>query len=128
MNKSNQTKFYKRYYVVICLLETWLLYSPFIYFLAKSIIENSIQAEQALILGFTGTLAIAFALINIMNKSLPMSKFYIILLGLSIVLNILRAFLITICIACLLDEIVIRPLKKSIRNKYIINKELDKRL
>jgi len=53
---------------------------------------------------------------------------WILLLGIYVCLKEITSLLVIMAITTIIDEMIVTPLHKSLKNKYIINKEMDKRL
>lgn len=62
------------------------------------------------------------------NKTTMRSRVWVIILGLYFCLDHFITPLLIIAITQVLDEWIVSPARKHYKNKYIINKELDKRL
>jgi hypothetical protein len=56
------------------------------------------------------------------------STLWILIIGLYVCLDSIMNMIIFIAVFQVVDEMIITPIKKSVKQKLIINKELDKRL
>ena len=70
--------------------------------------------------------ALLLTLINIISKYSVRSTMWVLLLGAYAVLEDVMPYLIAIAICTIIDEFIITPIYKSVKNRYIINREIDK--
>ena len=82
---------------------------------------------QKVTLGVCLTLALLFVLINFITKHRIRSTLWILLIGIYICLDHIQSLLIIMAITTIIDEFILEPAYKRVKNKYIINKEIDKR-
>lgn len=110
---------------VLIIIDLILTYAPFLYFGIKAFATaNNVQR-----LGVSATLLMSVFLcaLQLINKKRWRSIPWVLLLGFSFVLNKLHWVILLIAICILMDEIVIIPLLHNLKNKYVINKEIDRR-
>ena len=69
--------------------------------------------------------ALLLTVINIISKYSVRSTMWIILIGIYTVLDDVMPYLIAIAICTVIDEFLVSPIYRSLKNKYIINKEID---
>lgn len=128
MMTSSITKKYKK-----CSLITWILsfsctILPMAIYTIMAFINNEVEKVNKYTLGLMCSLAIIVTLINIIAKLHLRCIPWILLLGIYICLKDITTLLIIMAITTIIDELILMPLHKSFRNKYTINKEIDKRL
>lgn len=70
--------------------------------------------------------ALLLTIINIISKYSVRSTMWVLLLGAYAVLEDVMPYLIAIAICTIIDEFIITPIYKSVKNRYIINREIDK--
>lgn len=121
----NNTKKYKIAYRLLAFLSFLLLITPLA---AYTIIGlSSAAVTSKLTLSCAVIAAAILTVLSLITKHAIRSGIFIILLGLATALTSITECLILICIANILDELIITPLKKHYKSKYVINKEIDKR-
>ena len=64
---------------------------------------------------------------TLISKAALRSRIWILLLGLYFCLNNILTPLVIIAVCQVIDELIVNPLLRHYRNKYIINREIDKR-
>ena len=69
--------------------------------------------------------ALLLTVINIISKYSVRSTMWIILIGIYTVLDDVMPYLIAIAVCTVLDEFIVSPIYRSLKNRYIINKEID---
>ena len=94
----------------------------------KAFIDKDVQAVNKYTLGIMCSLALVVTLINIIAKLHLRCIPWILLLGIYLCLRNITALLVIMAITTIIDELILTPLHKSFKNKYTINKEIDKRL
>lgn len=136
MMKSKITKKYSRLTTIFTLLHILCMFLPIAIYLPQCI---SIGANtdggngNVVILTLSAITCVILLLISIVvdathRLSLHKSVIWVVLLGMTITLTTAVEFIIMMAITSLLDELLIYPLRKSFKNKVIINKEIDKRV
>lgn len=84
--------------------------------------------QQKVAIGFTAIASIILAVISLMSKmNIKRSIFYVILIGLYVVMKDLYPLLITMGVCTLADDIVVSPLHNRYNTDYHTNKQIDKR-
>lgn len=119
------TKKYKKMRNVAGFFSTICTIGPIIYFIVIAMMAAT--PVQKVSIGFIAALSIVMAVVNLCLKVHPRSVFWLILLGAYWVLGNIFELLVVLFITCFLDEILFTPMYKYARNKYSINKEIDKR-
>jgi hypothetical protein len=79
-------------------------------------------------LGAFCVVAIGMVSINLLMKIHLKSMVWMLLLGIYVCLDNITTLLIMVAICTILEELVFNPFYKHFKSKYIINKEIDKRL
>ena len=127
MKQSKITKKNKIFYWIFNILSFVVMFVPIAVYIVKGYIEADLTTEKV---GLTCTIMISIILvtINFIFKFHIRSTLWILLLGVYFCLDNILAMIILIAVGTILDEFLLTPLKKSFKNKYTINKEIDKRL
>lgn len=127
---TKETKKYKFLYILTAIFSWACFLGPTAYFMLTGFIGSTLTVHK-----ITLTTALVAVLImtaiSLVNKIPLTSRIWILFLGLTYVLSSInfRIELIVIAIAVgqILHELVFEPLKGYFKNKYRINKEIDKR-
>lgn len=126
MKSSNETKKYKKYYIILTLISIALVFGPLIgYIIYGYIVSGTVQK-----LTLTGTVmaAIVLTVISVLFKKNIRSSIFILILGIYMAISKIQVLIIILSISTMLDEFLITPARKVFRDKYRINKEMDKRI
>ena len=78
-------------------------------------------------LGLSLCIAMILTLANTLLKFSIRSTVWILLIGIYACLKNITALLVIIAVCTVIDEFIVHPLSKHFKNRYIINKEIDKR-
>lgn len=124
---TNETKKYKKRKNIFKALSFLVTILPIIIYIIIGFTSGEIHAGDKLFLGFSVVVSILLVLINILCKYHLRSPLFVLILGIYIVLKEITPLLIIVSIGVILDEFLFSPLANSNKNKYIINKEIDKR-
>ena len=119
------TKKYRKMRNICGFFSTLCTIGPIIYFIVIAMMAAT--PVQKVSIGFIASLSIVMAIVNLWLKVHPRSVFWLILLGAYWILGNIFELLVVLFITCFLDEILFTPMYKYARNKYSINKEIDKR-
>ena len=119
------TKEYRREKWLLLILSILCNLLPIAIYTIKAFIVAGIG--QQVTLGVCLTLALLFVLINIITKHRIRSTLWILLIGIYVCLDHIQSLLIIMAITTIIDEFILEPAYKRVKNKYIINKEIDKR-
>lgn len=119
------TKKYRRMSNICGFFSALCTIGPIIYFIVIAMMAAT--PVQKVSIGFIVSLSIVMSIVNLCLKVHPRSVFWLILLGAHWVLGNIFELLVVLFIACFLDEMLFNPMYKYARNKYSINKEIDKR-
>lgn len=120
------TKKYKIAYAICKALQFVVLCVPMLVYVCMGIGQGT--DVQRLTLSCTAVVALILLAVNLLCKLRIRSTLWIILLGIYICLDNIMPLLL--CLACgtIADEFILTPLAKHYHSKYVINKEIDKRL
>lgn len=119
------TKEYRREKWLLLILSILCNLLPIAIYTIKAFIVAGVG--QKVTLGVCLTLALLFVLINIITKHRIRSTLWILLIGIYVCLDHIQSLLIIMAITTIIDEFILEPAYKRVKNKYIINKEIDKR-
>lgn len=119
------TKEYRREKWLLLILSILCNLLPIAIYTIKAFIVAGIG--QKVTLGVCLTLSLLFVLINIITKHRIRSTLWILLIGIYVCLDHIQSLLIIMAITTIIDEFILEPAYKRVKNKYIINKEIDKR-
>ena len=124
---STITKKNKCLYKICSILSFLVLFMPLFVYIVKGYIEADLTTEK---IGLTCTIMVAFILtaVNFIFKFHIRSTVWILLLGVYFCIDSVLTLILLIAIGTILDEFILTPLKKMFKNKYTINKEIDRRL
>jgi hypothetical protein len=111
---------------ILTILSVLCLIAPPAYFVIVAAISSTLVIEK-LALAATVMVVLILTVIAAVNKLALRSRLWILLIGLYFVLDSFMTPLIVIAICQVLDELVITPLKKFFKDRYTINKEIDRR-
>ena len=119
------TEKYKKLYIITRILSTLAVIAPLIIYTIFGFIQGSVGSK--VVLGMCLTICLIFVIINVIAKHKIRSTIWILIIGLHMACNNIMPLLIIVAILTVIDEFVLEPLYKRLREKYIINKEIDKR-
>ena len=120
------TRKYKSQATCLRCIDILLMFGPMVIFLIMGFMDAT--SSEKVVLGITTIAAVVLTVINVLMKYSLRSTVWILLLGLYYVLDTMTVLILIIAITNILDELIITPLYKSAKNKYLINKEIDKRV
>lgn len=122
------TRKYKRLSTITFLLSLVCSLCPISIYVLKAFIDSDVKEVNKYTLGIMCSVAIIVTLINIVAKLHLRCIPWILLLGIYVCLKDITTLLIIMAVTTIIDELILVPLHKSFKNKYTINKEIDKRL
>lgn len=122
------TKRYKNLTILTFWLSVLLTICPILIYVARAFLSSEVQSVNKYTLGIMCSVALIVTIINIVAKLRLRCIPWILLLGIYICLKEITSLLVIMAITTIIDEMIVTPLHKSLKNKYIINKEMDKRL
>ena len=124
---SLTTKKIKRKYNFVVLLSFLFNFCPVFIYGIKALIEANLL-YQKIALSMTVLIVLILTIISKVNEIMIKSRLWIILLGIYFCIDYILVPLLIIAITQIIDELILMPLKKYLKNKKTINSELDKRL
>jgi len=120
------TKKYKNNYILCKTLSILMTLVPYIVYTIKGFCEGTPGSKATL--GVCFTTALIFTIINVVFKYHMRSTIWILMIGLYVAVDNIIPLLIISAIATILDEFILSPLARHYKSKYVINKEIDKRI
>lgn len=116
-------------------LKYWLLFTfsllcnlgPLCFFTVQAFIQSDLTHEKVA-LCMTVFVVLIMTVISLVNKVALRSRLWIILIGIYICLDHVLTPLVVIACCQIVDEVLIAPLKHSIKEKLVINKQIDRRI
>ena len=124
---TNETKKYKKRKIFFQIMSFLCTVAPLLIYVILGFAGGAIYEGSKIFLGFTTICAVLLVSINILFKHHLRSPLFLLLLGVYCALNEITTLLIIISIGTILDEFFFQPALKSSKQKYTINKEIDKR-
>jgi hypothetical protein len=125
MNKA--TVKYKRLKIVCELTSFLLLFGPLMYYLINSLVFGSLETHQTFIL-FSGTFTcLILSALNVFLNVFNRSRIWVLLITACLVIPKVSTLIIVMGICTIVEELVVKPLHRHFTDKYIINKEIDRR-
>ena len=122
---TKETKHYKRLTWVFGLLSMLATLVPIIIYIIIAFTNGTIGEKVSL--GICLVTVLIFTIINVLIKHRIRCTIWILLLGIHACVENIKILLIIMAITTAIDEFIFEPLAKKYKNKYIINKEIDKR-
>ena len=124
---SQRTKKFKILYITFSIISFLLTLGPVLFYIVKGYIDADLTKEKV---ALTGVILCAIILtgINVLIKHHIRSTIWLLMLGIYYCVDNIMPLLLMIAIGTILDEFIVSPLKKSFKNKKIINSEIDKRI
>lgn len=120
------TKKYRLAATILLIVSILLNILPLGYYTVDALINAELVMDQVK-LCMTVFVVLIMSIVSWVNKTTSRSKVWVIIIGLYLCLDSFLVPLLLIGTTQIVDEWIISPLHKSIRNKYIINKQIDKR-
>lgn len=108
-------------------LSCLLMFGPLLYYTILALI-NGKSTQSRLILLMTLICAIMMTILGIISKLRLRSPVFIVMLGIYKCLSSITGMLIIFGICTIIDEVIVTPMYKHYRNRYVINKEIDARV
>lgn len=130
MKRSEATKKAKNNYIIFEVISIALTVLPLLFFVGYAFYNGTVTEKIALSL--TAIVGLLFAVLNLLLKWHIRSGLWILIFGLCYALkenmNMIMSVVGTMALTTGIDEFVIMPLAKRYKEKFHINKEIDKRL
>lgn len=124
MSQATQTLRKKMY--IFHLLSWALTFLPILIWLGVAMYKSTEVTKTALAISIT--VAGLLTLANLLMKYSIRSTVWILLIGIYVALRNITPLLIIIAVCTILDEFIVHPLYKHYKERYHINKEIDKRV
>lgn len=123
---ANITKKYRTIAAVLLAVCILLNVAPLATYAIIAFCEANLVVEKV---ALTATIFIVLlmTLYSLVSKAALRSRIWVILLGMYVCLDYILTPLIIIAVCQVLDEMFINPLYRHYKNKYTINREIDKR-
>lgn len=99
---------------------------PLAWYVCLAFASSSLVLEK-IALSATVLAVLIMTMISIINKTAMRSRVWVLVLGLYFCLDNFIEPILVVSITQVVDELFMCPLKKWAREKYVINKEIDKR-
>lgn len=123
---SEVTKNLKRK-MTICHFISWLLtFAPILIWLCIAMYKSNDVTKTTLAISIV--VAGLLSMVNLLLKYSIRSTVWVLLLGIYVALKNITPLLIIIAVCTILDEFIVHPLYKHYKEKYHINREIDKRV
>lgn len=125
--KTKRTKHMLIAAAILTALSVILSFGPLVIYGARALMNsNATTADKCILLSMicVGTI---LSIVCILNKYTPRCRIWLVLIGLYVCLDNLIGCIIVLAVTQFLDEMIVHPMARSYRNKYTINKEMDKR-
>ena len=119
------TEKYKKLYIFFRIASVILTICPILIYTIIGFASG--DTGKRVTLGLCLTLVLLMVLLNVIIKHRIRSTIWIMLIGIYIACNNIVPLLIILTLTTMLDEFLFEPLYKKYKEKYIINKEIDKR-
>lgn len=120
------TKKYRIVSALLLIVSILLNVAPLGAYTIIGLSEANLVSEKVALVS-TVFVVLILSVVAWVNKTTMRSRIWVVILGLYFCLDSFIAPLLVIAITQVLDEWFISPLHKHYKNKYIINKEIDKR-
>ena len=126
MKSSNETKKYKKLYTILTIISVALVFGPLLGYIVYAYIVSG--TVQKITLTSTIMAATVLTVISILFKKNIRSSIFILILGIYVAISKIQVLIIILSITTMLDEFLITPARKSFKDKFTINREIDKRI
>lgn len=120
------TKKYRLVATILLITSILLNILPLGYYTVDAMLSAELVAEKVK-LCMTVFVVLIMSIVSWVNKTTSRSKIWVIIIGLYLCLDSFLTPLLLIGTTQIADEWIISPLHKSFRNKYTINKQIDRR-
>lgn len=120
------TKKLHTWLIILTVLSLLLNVGPVAAYAVIGLVQGTLLIEKVA-LSMTIFVVAILSVIAWANKLVLRSRLWILLAGLFFVLDAFAAPLIIIGVCQVLDELFVCPIKKKIKTRYIVNKEMDRR-
>lgn len=123
---SETTKTLKRKMTIFHFISWILTFAPILIWLCVAMYKSNDITKTTLAISIVvaGLLSMA----NLLLKYSIRSTIWVLLIGIYVALRNITPLLIIIAICTIIDEFIVHPLYKHYKERYHINKEIDKRV
>lgn len=121
------TKKYKRLHAFLLIISLILNLFPICFYTVKAFIESSATVHKVALCS-TIFIALILTTISLLTKVSLRSTLWVLVIGLYFCLDNVMDMILFIAIFQVVDEMIITPIRKNIKQKLTIHKELDKRI
>lgn len=125
MELNETTKKAKRKYIFFKVLSTCLTFLPLAVYVVIAFASG--EPLEKFTMGCMVAIALTFVLLNFIMKYNIRSTVWVLILGIYLCLDEITPLLIIMAVSTILDEFVVSKLASKYKNKFTINKEIDKR-
>lgn len=120
------TKKYKIGSIITKIISLLLMFGPALGFGIYSLCTSSaVYNKVALCMSLVVVLILS--IVSIVNKHMYRSRVWIIILGIYFCIDSFMPCILTVALTQVIDEIIVTPIHKYFHDRYVINKEMDKR-
>lgn len=119
------TEKYKKLYILFRVLSAIMVIAPISIYTTLGFMQGTTGSKVCL--GMCLTTALIFVIINIIAKHKIRSTIWIMMIGLYMACDNIIPLLIIVAVLTVIDEFLLEPLYKRYREKFVINREIDKR-
>lgn len=123
----SRTKKFKILALVTTLLSFVLSFGPLIVYSVIAFSDAGATTVDKVTLMSMLTVSVIMSLVCLVNKYTPRCRLWLILIGLYMCIDHFIGCILVLAITQCVDELIVHPLSKHYRNKWSINKEIDKR-
>lgn len=120
------TKKYKVGSIITWIISFLLMFGPAVGFGIYSLCTCDVVYNKVA-LCMTMVIVLILSIISLVNKHMYRSRIWIIIIGIYACIDAFMPCILTIAITQVIDEILVSPLHKHFHDRYVINKEMDKR-
>lgn len=122
----NITKKYHIAAIILLVVSILLNVAPLATYVMLGLTSGAVIVEKV---ALTSTIFVVLIMSCVawMNKTVMRSRIWLIMLGLFFCLDSIATPLIIIAVTQVVDELIVCPLRARYKNRYTINKEIDKR-
>lgn len=124
---SKVTKKYRNLARLFSVLSFILTLGPILYYIITGYIEADLTKEKVTLTCMV-MCSIILVAINVLLKYNIRSTIWLLVLGIYVCVDNIMPLLLMVALGTIADEFIVTPLKKSFKNKYSINREIDKRI
>ena len=123
---SETTKALKNKMLIFHFISWVLTFAPILIWLGVAMYKSNDITKTALAISIV--VAMLLSMVNLLLKYSIRSTIWVLLIGIYVALRNITPLLIIIAVTTILDEFIIHPLYKHYKERYHINKEIDKRV